>query len=396
MPHCISPSTSSDYCGGYPGLHFLPGRCGHWESGYIFIDEDGGGSGGSGGGGTGDTGGGYLGSSGGTGTGSGISTSPVTLTPKQLLDKAYKKHVALTVNKDCFEGLSDDDEEALLNFLELEVVDDGVITSSNNFDTADDILNTFCSNQNNLTSIKPLIIEEQIKDNNLDPCAKSLLNKLKNLSQSDISFILNKLGVNSTYTLNIITDYPADPNALASTNWNTNASGNIIPYNYNIKIRPDYTSLGTDLAIAGTILHEIIHAYFLSLIDDCTQTSNCTLLQNFPDLWNFYVANQNNGVYTNGISQHNQLAQSYVNALGASLQEFITSIPLSANQTPEQVYLDIAWYGLEGTIPYNALPQVDKDRAKFRFENVELLNQSAVNLNGQTIVPKGTRTSPCN
>ena len=390
IQHCIVLNTHPLFCGGVERSENFTNQCGHWESRYVFVDEEGGGSGGSGGG-TGGTVEDGVGGSGG-----GITTSPVTLTPKQLLNKAYKKHVALTANKVCFDNLTDDDEEALLNFLELEVTDDGIITSTNNFETADDILNTFCSSQNNLTSIKPLIVEKQIKDNNLDPCAKSLLNKLKNLSQSDISFILNKLGVNSTYTLNIITDYPSDPNALASTNWNTNTSGSIIPYNYNIKIRPDYTSIGTDLAIAGTMLHEIIHAYFLSLIDDCNQTSNCTLLQNFPDLWNFYVANQNNGVYTNGISQHNQIALSYVNALGSSLQEFITGIPLSANQTPEQVYTDIAWYGLEGTIPYNALPQADKDRAKFRFENVELLNQSAVNLAGQTIVPKGTRTSPCN
>jgi hypothetical protein len=122
VAHCIRPSTSPCFCGGVPGTYFLEGQCGHWESGYIFVDEDGGGFGGSGGGGTGDTGGGYLGSGGGTGTGSGIPTSPVTLTSKQLLVKKFKKQLTNITNgtpnqTTCFNSLSPENQIIIDNYI---------------------------------------------------------------------------------------------------------------------------------------------------------------------------------------------------------------------------------------------------------------------------------------
>mgnify|MGYP000685742586 CR=1 FL=1 len=162
------------------------------------------------------------------------------------------------------------------------------------------------------------IIVKKITDTNLDPCGKSVLSKLKNLRQNDVASILRRFGdVNSIFNLNFSTDYPNDPNALASTNWVLDTNSNTIPYNYLIKIRPEETQISTELAIAGSLLHEIIHAYFLSLIDDCIQANNCTTLQTFPELWNYYVANQT-GNPTNSISQHNQIALSYVNIIKLS------------------------------------------------------------------------------
>lgn len=132
------------------------------------------------------------------------------------------------------------------------------------------------------------------------------------------------------------------------------------------------------------------------MIDDCNQNGSCQNLQSFPDLWNFYVAYKNGGVFTNGIAQHNQMANSFVNIMASALQEYMTNVPLMVGQTPNQDFIDVAWYGLEGTIPYNALSQTDKDRIQFRFNNVELLNQSDVNANGLTITPIGNRVFPCN
>lgn len=242
------------------------------------------------------------------------------------------------------------------------------------------------------------IIEERINDNQLDDCGKDILNKLKNLTQNDISTIMSKLGeTNSIYNLNIMSETPLTENALAATDWSRNLEGEIIPYNYTIKIIPHETMVSTNLAIAGTMLHEIVHAYFLSLIDDCNQTGNCTQLATFPELWNFYFSTKNHNLNTDNASQHNQLAQSYVKIIGAALQELITGYPpIGPLGSPDQVYTDIAWYGLEGTIPYSNLPETDKNRIKFRFEMVEVLNQNAINLSGQTIIPVGSRNSPCN
>lgn len=245
-----------------------------------------------------------------------------------------------------------------------------------------------------LNYINSSIIEKKINVTNLDPCGQSIFNRLKVLEQNDVAAILRKLGdVKSDYNLTILNGIPTDPNSLASTNWELSPLQEIISYNYKIKVRSEHTQISTDLALASTILHEIIHAYFLSILDDCIVANNCTVLQSYPDLWNFYVANKT-GNFTNGLSQHNQIANSYVNIMGAALQEFITGVPVVTGQQ-SQVYTDLAWYGLEGTIPYNALPVDDKNRIQFRFNNVELLNQSAIDSTGATITPIGTRNLPC-
>jgi len=284
-------------------------------------------------------------------------------------------------------------QQSIFNYL----IANNFSTQSRNFINE---LVTFCNNNlNNEESKKHIvanIIEKQITDSNLDPCGKSVLNKLKNLQQSDIAKILTKLGSNSVYNLTISSANPVDPTALGETNWAIDTSGYVIQYNYLMTIHPAQTAGSSDLAIACTLLHEIVHAYFLSLIDDCSQTSNCTQLQSFQDLWNFYVANQNSGIYTNNVSQHNQIANSYVNILASALQEFVTGVPVGNGQQVMQVYSDVSWIGLIGTIPYNALSQVDKDRINFRWDNVELLNQTATNSSGIIINPVGSRTSPCN
>jgi len=245
------------------------------------------------------------------------------------------------------------------------------------------------------------IFEERINGEGLDDCGKAVLDRLKNLTQNDIAKIISKLGgANTPYNLDIVSARPDNEDSIAGTNWKRNAQGGILPYNYIIKVIPAETMRSTDLAIAGTILHEIVHAYFLSLIDDCNQTGNCAPLSTFPELWNYYfsIKNPSPSPFTDGISQHNQLAYSYVKIIGAALQEMVTGYPVPNGPlgVVDQVYTDVAWYGLEGTIPYNNLPQADKDRMKFRFEKVELLNQSALNSSGQTITPIGSRTSPCN
>lgn len=87
--HCIVASTHFQFCDGIQGNQFfMPGQCGHWESGYIFVDEDGGNSGGVG---TVETVEDGIG-----GSSSGISTSPVTLTLEELEYKDFKKNT-LTV-----------------------------------------------------------------------------------------------------------------------------------------------------------------------------------------------------------------------------------------------------------------------------------------------------------
>ncbi|MFC4739955.1 hypothetical protein ACFO3U_08105 [Flavobacterium ponti] len=342
----------------------------------------------------------------GGGSGGGSTAVPVIINYEKLRKKNFFIGTFLTnTEKSWFNNQSEEIQGAIMSYMESTLIDENgfelINVSEYSTETKDFVkeLINHCltynlTNQQSKNYINSNIIVSKIIDTNLDACGKSVLTKLKNLNQNDISLILRRFGnVNSTFNLTFTTDYPADPNDLASTNWVLDSNSNTIPYNYIIKIRTEETQISTELAIAGSLLHEIIHAYFLSLIDDCVQASNCTTLQTFPELWNFYVANQT-GSPTNGISQHNQIAMSYVNIMGAALQEYVTGVSVQPGMQT-QVYTDVAWYGLQGTTPYNALPQIDKDRINFRFENVELLNQQSTNPSGIVVSPVGTRNTPC-
>lgn len=400
VSHCIVGINDGGYCGGDPNSpHFLVGQCGHWEDGIIYIDE--------GGGGSPDYSGGSGSNTGGDGFSYGgddeIITSPVGMSPKQILNKKFQKHINSIGNNSlstCYSNLKDDENEALINFLTEELNEDGVL--ENNFNQAIQLILESCSSGKNLVA---LIIESEIKSN-LDPCGQSVLERLENLNNFDISKILDRFHNQiipfnnhpfNNYNLTFNSENPVDPNVLGSTSWQLNNQGNPIHFNYKIKIHTLVTQASTDLAIAELILHELVHAYFLSYIDDCYINGNCNqLINNFPDLWNHFIQNGSNGSITDIMSQHTEMSNIYVNIIASALQEFNTGLQLSNGQVPSQVYLDMAWYGLVGTIPFNNLPQVDKDRIISRFENVELLNQSSTNSSNIVINPVGTRTNPCN
>src|SRR5690606_18606770 len=116
----------------------------------------------------------------------------------------------------------------------------------------------------------PLIIENNIDDSELDPCSKQILGELKGLGQNDIALVLAKLdNPVSLYNCKIKSQLPNNPLNLAETNWQQDGQNNAVSYSYLIKIKPTYPIQATRLGIAATLMHELIHSYFLSLIDDC-------------------------------------------------------------------------------------------------------------------------------
>lgn len=240
----------------------------------------------------------------------------------------------------------------------------------------------------------PEMIENHINDIDLSPCSKNILDRLKNLEQSDIKKIMEKFNATKDYEVDIrAVDENLGINTQALTNWFGGTGSSRVPYNYWIKIKNDYLNQATDLSVASTILHEMVHAYFLSLIDDCNIENDCELLQSFPDLWNYYVAHNNQGV-AGGISQHNQMAASYVRILAVALQEFHTGEIVADDEEPEQLYKDLAWDGLEGTIPFNNLDSLEQIRIQ-KVNDAERTNQPQLNISGTAIQasPVGT---PCN
>jgi hypothetical protein len=223
------------------------------------------------------------------------------------------------------------------------------------------------------TSIIPFLIEKGIDDSALDACTKEILNKLKNLQQIDIAKMLAKLD-NTTivhkpnYNTTISSQNPINSTnsyVYAQTNFDVSAPfpSNIqSPFNYHIDISPSYLSGSllsnstppkkpTELSIARTLLHEIIHAYFDSLYDDCYYYNNCTAIKQFPNLWSdyerHYLQLPNTTIVTD--PQHLTTANNFVKILASALQEYQTGIPVANNAEPDQVYKDLVWQGLQGS-----------------------------------------------
>ncbi len=189
-------------------------------------------------------------------------------------------------------------------------------------------------------------IEDQIDDSKLDPCLKAIMKQLKNTSNNDIAEILKKLGANSIYTVDMVMGTMKKPGDFAET----------IPIsknNYLITVTKDNYTSATNLFKATGLLHEIIHAYMLSVVDDFSSYPTNAPFDNFPELFKIYVNktnNVNNAIY----AQHEDMADKYVEAIASAIEGYQaanTGIPYSL--ADKQVFLDLAWFGLRGTDVYD-------------------------------------------
>ena len=201
----------------------------------------------------------------------------------------------------------------------------------------------------NINTCVSEIIEEQIDDSQLDPCAKGVFQQIENTTNCDFAEVLAKLGADgSIYNTTMIS--AVAPSGNPAQTIRTSA------YNYKIYISTDYEDK-TKLFIATSMLHELVHTYFMSLFDDYHNgnPSNPNAYNDFVYLFDLYV----NKKYPNSQSpsiHHQQMAIDYADALARALQEYDTGLPVSENQQPDQVYSDLA-YGSLHDVPevFNAL-----------------------------------------
>ncbi|MCZ8297127.1 MAG: hypothetical protein O9297_07905 [Flavobacterium sp.] len=245
-----------------------------------------------------------------------------------------------------------------------------------------EIISQIVLSQYTFTSIKPFLIEKQIDATQLDPCSSGVFQQVKNTTNNDFVTLLAKLDANgSVYNTTIKTE------TLPNGNTNPAATIRTSAYNYTIYISPEYEGK-TKLFIASLQLHELLHAYFLSLIDDCFIQNNCQLLATFPELWEYYVSVCDNQYPSNQLSHHEQIANKYVSAIANALQEFQPGLP-------QQVYDDLAWSGLEGTNVFNTLHPIGSSSRQ------RILNRKAAEQSGHPIA-EGTPQEqinygqPCN
>lgn len=231
-------------------------------------------------------------------------------------------------------------------------------------------------------------IEDKIDDSELDDCTKAILEKLKNLNQSDIASMFKKFDSNvSLFNIKIM-------NGTVKLSTNVAETSVISPNNYNITLSSDYlngsrswaaSSPPTTLSIATTITHEIMHAYLLSLVDEYNVGGSSTIFD-FPTIYNTYVANKTKGGTQEQVDkQHEVIAENYVNVIASTIEEFYTGVSVNSGY-PRQVYLDLAWAGLIDTnffkknYPNDATHKnyADRERIKTR-RYVEQYNESREN-----------------
>ncbi|WP_202701102.1 hypothetical protein [Flavobacterium sp. UGB4466] len=214
-------------------------------------------------------------------------------------------------------------------------------------------------------------IEKRITDKNLTPCQKAVLEKLKANKNVDIARMLARLGANSPYTLNIV---GAGIDKPAQTIRTKDNEGGVVKNNYTTLISSNFETR-TSLSIAGNILHEVVHAYFFSLQDQVAAQGSSAPLTKFPALFEVYIQQKApKGAWMSPDLQHKQMAETYVNAIAAALQEFQTGN--TAATSIQQEYLDLAWGGLYDT------PVFDKTFPEGSTDRNRILNRLAAEQSG--------------
>lgn len=352
------------------------------------------------GGGTNDFGDEYSSNSGNTtgisgdvtsGGGNSVITSPVGMSPQEILNKKFQKHISNINNTNlnsCYSDLNEHEKEVLMNFLIEELNENDVL--ENNFNEASQLILESCSSGKSLVA---LIIESEIKTQ-LSPCTQSVFNKILNLQNNDFAKILDKFSITPFSTIRgfdvTIKNGFLNNNTLAKTTWMEDVNSYPIPFNYQITISDYANNNSTDLLIAELIIHEFIHAYFTCLIDDCYALGECGQLTQFNDLWNYFSTNVYGGGIQGNLSDHEQMANLYVNIIASCLQEFHTNIAPQNDSQILQDYKDLAWSGLLNTQAFNGLNLIDKNRIINRYQ-IEQNNLPINNVN-----PIGNRISPCN
>jgi len=235
-------------------------------------------------------------------------------------------------------------------------------------------------NDGNGNCIKDIsaVVEEQIIDDSLDPCSKDILGQLKNLQTNDIASVIHRFdSPKSTYNWEI------KNNSLTSGNVaETDRRNNTQTFDYVTEIDSDYINQATKIAIARTILHEMLHAYMISHIDD-VNAGNTVDVRQFLLLWN-YIRNTTSPGGSTQTAQHEYMANRFIPHLKASLKEY------DGGTQPDQYYEDLAWGALFETDTFNHFHPVNST-SRNRIINTNAAEDTNSSQNG--INPKG---SPCN
>lgn len=236
-------------------------------------------------------------------------------------------------------------------------------------------------------------IEEQINDSQLDPCTKAIMEKLKNSTEKDIAKMITRFtDPKSIFKINMsIGQMKNDINLAETTPVKGSQTDINIVFKYDYINGTGYPNRPTDLSIATTMAHEIIHAYLISLLE-AHKSNGSNGSFDFPTIYEAYVQQQITKNPNILASEHHEIiAKQYVFAIATTIQEFHTG---QYTDYPYQDYIDLAWGGLTGTTIFNANFPNDPSHKNYKTREriLNRINAEKLGLFYQNTTPLGT---PC-
>lgn len=198
------------------------------------------------------------------------------------------------------------------------------------------------------------LMEIIITDLSLHPCTEDLFNLIETVQQEGMRGVIDQFaGENSQFIYEIGIEESSNnfdnTNNSAESSW-VNIDGN----HYQTLLSLEYLNQATDLSIVRTLMHEAIHVYLLSLVDEMVADPSlrAEFRSNFPLLWDLYVNNFGNDSF----AHHQTMAEQYVHTIKDALKEIFGA------RFSDQIYHDIAWGGLSNTKAFSQLDHQSKER----------------------------------
>ncbi|SNR26933.1 hypothetical protein SAMN04488009_0574 [Maribacter sedimenticola] len=192
-----------------------------------------------------------------------------------------------------------------------------------------------------------------------------------------MAMIISRFGTpNTVYDWELITSVPSVIGNKADTNRRNGST----PFDYVTKIDPTYKNQATKISIARTILHEMLHAYMISHIDD-VNSGNIVDIRKFIQLWQ-NIRNTTSPGGSSEAAQHEYMAQRFIPPLREALKEWD-----GASQS-NQYYEDLAWGALFDTDTFKYFHPIGSV-SRLRIMNINAAEDNNNISNGTS--PKGTK-----
>ncbi|MFI5451107.1 hypothetical protein ACHMWN_03030 [Pedobacter sp. UC225_61] len=243
--------------------------------------------------------------------------------------------------------------------------------------------NTCMGGTTGITECPPLFLSK-IDATQLKPCMKTILDTIKKLSNGSVAGIIQKFSGNLPGYNWILKDggLPIGTNGQTSSIYNS-SMGTVTTIFDSSKF-----TMGSDLSVARTILHESVHAYLITFF----KTNLPNFIGSYPQMV------QEWGIYNNwNDTHHAEFVRSFVNDIGVALEEYGKK---NGYNLPSQFYNDLAWGGLTHTIDANG-NVIETNWFKTNIPNIldrqRILNnlsaeQYGVNSNGNPQSKKGNNS----